>query len=189
MTEKEILATKTEQHIVEKDSAADHGIRCAAADCWKPGTTDAKSSQSASGIKGHEALNAGSSEKLSALGFPKADITADHKNPTPDTREAHDQKSTRQGVDEKLHKPDPQTRHHDTKEHVKAAEHTVKVGHHNHQIDHSTEATIGGDNTKPRGSDALEKFTGTDGKLHTYTAYNLSQFMPNTQNHDGAFKS
>jgi hypothetical protein len=153
MTEKNILATKNEQQIVQKDSAA--------ADCWKPGTTDARSDQGASGTNGHKAVNAASSEKLSALGFPKTDITADLKNHAPDTlkfapeehllsagdkvkanydakshtspeKQAHDQKLTHQKVDEKLHKPNHATGHDDAKEHVKSAGHKVKTGHHHH---------------------------------------------------------
>jgi hypothetical protein len=222
MADRNIVATKSEQQIVQKDSASDHSIKCAAADCWKPGLAHATSGQPEANSR--DAQNAASSEKVSALGFPKTDLTTDSKNPAPDTRKfdqkghllsagdevkaeykaqgnlskakidgqtyekkGNDAVENYQGNDGKSHtNPEKQAHEQKLTEHLKSAGHRVKARH--HHTGNSIEATIGGDNSKDQGSDAVEKFTGIDGKLHTFTAYNLSKFMPNTSdgNHNGA---
>lgn len=193
MTDRTAVATKPDQVAFQKDST-NEAMKTVASDAWKPGVSDLTSRQ-ATPVGITDAEKTSSSETLAALGFPKTEIATDAKPSAPDTWKSDKQENSlavghkteaQHDASADLSKT-PKDEHvsdkkgHDvvdthTKGHSKSADHRTHTGHHKHGD--STKGTASGDTNNWNSSAALEKFSGTDGRMHTFTDYNVNKYMP-----------
>lgn len=145
---------KAEQHN-NNGNNGDHAFKNIAADVWKPGITAKEESG-----------------KIEA-----ADESKD--------------KFAKEIVGKNAKDPAEQKLEHEIAEAIKALrlDHSDKVEdfekmakqhEHGHHGDKAIlrKVSAGGEEVKPLGGDVVEKFTGTDGKMHTYTPLNIEKFMP-----------